>query len=135
MVKRETGWMVLTGDKRLNKKLSRLSGKDSKKAIREAAKAALRPVLNAARRNAPEDEGLLKRRLKLRAMKKSRSVFGYRVQIKHSQDFYYGGFQEWGTVKMEAQEFMQRAADEKRKAALTIYRARLKQAIRRLTSG
>lgn len=135
---------VVTGDKRLNKMLGELAAKEAKKIVRAAARKAVVPVRNAAKRNAPHDTGALEKAIKVRAMKRSRSRFGVRVTIGAGEfqgETFYGGFQEWGWKTplrhIEGQRFLTRAADEKRRAALTIYRTEIARglAIFSLTKG
>ena len=51
----------LTGDKRLQKQLDRLSDKAAKRALRKATRAATTVLGKAVRRETPKDEGVLKK--------------------------------------------------------------------------
>ncbi len=94
-----SSFITLTGDKRLNAKLARLSSKDAKALIRRAARPALKPVLGESRRLSPKREGTLRRSLAIRAIKRSRRQVGARVTTKEGLfqgATFYGGFIEWG---------------------------------------
>jgi hypothetical protein len=134
--------VILTGDKKLNRLLKDLAGKDGKAAVRKAARPALKPVLNAAKQFSPEDEGTLVRSLKIRALKRSRRHFGAQAQTKDGNfkgKTFYGGFQEWGwkqgkrgsagRKEIQGFHFMLRAAIETRARALAIYRKILRAEI------
>lgn len=93
--------LVLTGDAELNRKLRELGGPKQKAAIRKASRAALKPVAAAAKANAPKRSGRLRKSIKVKAIKRSRSRVGSRVttsktdnQFKGRQ--FYSGFQEYG---------------------------------------
>ena len=119
--------LVLTGDKRLNRKLMKLRGPDAKKAIRKSTRPALKPVLQEAKNNVPVDSGALKKSLKIRSLPRSRTSIGARVtsgdtgKRAFSGEQYYGAFVEFGTKHQKGQKFLKRAADRKRKQAIRIY--------------
>lgn len=133
--------IVLTGDKKLNRKLKKLGGKEAKKIVRKAMRPALKPVMRAARRNAPKDTGLLRKSIKVRSGKRSRAGISMRVTSgdktgNFSGDTYYGGFHEFGTSRgIKAKHFMKNAADQKKRSAIKIYRAKIAQGIKELASG
>ena len=67
----------LLGDKELQRKLQRLPYALQKKIVRPSLRAAARPMLATAKATCPEDEGKLKKALKLHAMKsRRRDQFG-----------------------------------------------------------
>lgn len=93
--------VVLTGSESLNRKLELLTSKQSKEAIRKAARPALAPTLAAAKANAPKKTGRLQRSIKIRSIKRSRSRVGARVTTAKSDNqfsgkTFYAAFQEWG---------------------------------------
>lgn len=93
--------VVLTGDDELNRKLAALTNQQAREAIKKAARPALKPCLQTARRVAPKRSGKLRRSIKIRAIARSRSRIGARVTTSASDNVYsgktfYGGFQEWG---------------------------------------
>lgn len=93
--------IVMTGSEELNAKLAKLTNAQSREAIRKAARPALKPCLQTARRVAPKGKGALRRSIKIRAITRSRTRIGARVTTSASDNLYsgktfYGGFQEWG---------------------------------------
>ncbi len=134
--------ITITGDKQLNRLLRDLAGKDGKAAVRKAARPALRPTLAEAKRIAPRDTGELEESLKIRALKRSRSRVGARVQTAKGSfqgQTFYGGFQEWGwktgrrgsgnRTHVPGEHFLKRAAEATRHRAIAIYRKILRQEI------
>lgn len=85
--------VVLTGDAELNRKLQALKSTKAKQAIRKASRESLRPVLSSAKSNAPKRSGALRKGIKLRALKRSRSRIGAQVTASGTV---YGAFQEYG---------------------------------------
>ena len=88
------------GDKAILKKLKGLLPKVRRKVISKAAKTAMRPVLSAAKSNAPTKSGRLRKSLRLRALKRNRKgKIGVTVSTSakwFAGDEYYGAFQEFG---------------------------------------
>lgn len=88
----------LTGDKELNRRLAALVSGDVRKITRNAAKAAMRPVLLSAQGRVPYRSGKLQRALRIKAWNRKQST-GAAVSMG-DQNFrgetFYGGFQEWG---------------------------------------
>ncbi|QDV26746.1 HK97 gp10 family phage protein [Aureliella helgolandensis] len=92
---------VVTGSKTLNAKLASLKTTEAKKLIRKASRTALKPVQEEAKRLAPVKSGRLRRSIKVRALKRSRSRVGSRVTTNGNDNLfkgriYYGGFAEYG---------------------------------------
>lgn len=132
--------VILTGDKQLDRRLKNLDAKLGKKVVRQATRKALRPVMLTTKRNAPKDSGVLRKSVKIRALKRSRSRFGSRVSGIGGNNFagtaYYGGFQEWGWKtksgrKIPGKRFMKQAAESKRRSAIVIFKAEVKKGIER----
>jgi HK97 gp10 family phage protein len=93
--------MSVRGDKEIMKKLKRLERKDAKKVIVRSARAAMRPVMQAAKKGAPVGEtGNLRKSIKMRALKRNRrGNIGVRVAISDRWfvgPMFYGAFQEFG---------------------------------------
>lgn len=91
--------IVLTGSEALNRKLLELTSKQAKEAIRKAARPALQPTLQMARALCPVKSGKLRRSLKIRAIRRTRTGVGMRVATYGSSfagKTFYGGFIEWG---------------------------------------
>ena len=132
----------MTGDRQANRNLRALEAKIAKKITRTAAREGLRPVLAAARRLAPRGEtGVLRKTIKLKSLKRSRSAIGARVTsgTREGGDYtgkaFYGAFLEYGTKRIKPRGFLKRAAETKKRSALTIYRARLAAGIRSAVSA
>ena len=152
--------IVLTGSDRLNTKLLALTTAQSKAAIRSAARPALKPTLDAARALCPVREGKLRRSIKIRAIRRSRTRVGMRVTTSKSDNAftgktYYGGFINWGwkvgkrrrislrrsrrdtgadtRKKIAGTRFMNRAAQRTRYTALRLYSRGIVAYIRTVT--
>jgi hypothetical protein len=156
---------VLTGDAELNKKLAALKSSKAKQAVRKASRESLRPIHADAKSNAPKDKGTLRKGIKLRALKRSRSRIGSQVtsSAKHGAPQEYGwkvgrrtrntdiglarGAKRDASAKaaaakrdgsrraIEGKKFMQRAARSKQSKALAIYRRETAKWIRQLSEA
>lgn len=144
--------MIVTGDERINRALKKISGKEAKSLMRKSMRPALKPVLQEAKSNAPSDTGQLKKNIKIKAMKRSRTHFGVRVsmqipgQKENTQRPFYAAFVELGTKKRKTtsganrgtvrrQDFMRNAYKTKREQAFRIYRVLVTRGIRRIAAG
>jgi len=112
--------LIVTGDKRLNRKLAKLKGPEGKKVIRKASRAAMKVYQFAAKQNAPSRTGTLKKQIKVRAMKRSRVKVG--TMVRATGDGFYGNFLELGTRHIDAMNFMRMAAKDNQSRILAIYR-------------
>lgn len=148
------GQMVyLTGHHELDAQLKGLAVAIQKKLFRQAARKAARPVLDDAKRNAPIGKtGKLRKAIRLRAMKRTRTGrIGVQVTIGEryfSGSTFYGGFVELGTGRhrpdaarakkkksdrarlasapgQPAQRFMRNAADDNREKAANIFQVEI----------
>lgn len=142
--------IYLTGQKELDAQLVGLKLAIQKKLFRKAARAAARPILSDARKNAPSQHRRYKNRdklgrfkartkqgtsnalmkaIKLRAMKRSRSGrIGVQVTIGDGLfvgKSFYGAFVELGTVHQKPQAFMRRAADKNREKSANIFQTEI----------
>lgn len=148
--------MVLTGDKKLNRKLKKLANKEAKKVVREAQRPALKPLLQEARDNAPVKSGELKKNIKIRAIKRSRKGFGTKVSSSdgnnlNSGDAFYGAFLELGVKRkggsfgsrllrvvgvgkhrIKPRKYMRNASDKKRKHVMRLYREKIASGLKEL---
>lgn len=141
--------VVLTGVRRLDRKLKRLGSKEAKKLVTKAAREAVKPILLTARRYAPKDTGRLQKSIKVRALKRKKGRFGVRVTTGESDNqfrgrTFYGAFAEYGWTPgsrkskrrgtpVMGELYMKRAARAKRDSALKIYRERIKQMLKDLS--
>lgn len=150
---------ILTGSDRLNAKLRALTTQQAKAAIRSEARPALQPTLREARALCPVREGKLRRSIKVRAIRRSRTRVGMRVTTSKSDNAFsgktfYGGFINWGwkvgkrrrvslrrsrtdtsdtRKKIAGTNFMNRAARRTRYTALRIYSRGIVAYIRTIT--
>lgn len=117
---------LVTGIKDIDRRLRRLEPKVGRKVLRQAMRAALKPMVVTAKANAPRDSGELARSIKIRAPKKRKvgvirlvvravpaKEKGLLVQHPKSGKWampnkagFYGGFPEFGTKKQVGQHFM-----------------------------
>lgn len=136
----KTKSVVLVGHTKLDRMLSRLSRGEGREAIRKSARPALRPVQAEAKRLAPYESGQLEGHITIRAMRRSRKRFGYRVTCGEFEgDTFYGGFLEWGWKtgkrgsanrrQVLGEHFMLRAATNTQRQALQIYYRELRRNI------
>jgi HK97 gp10 family phage protein len=91
----------LDGDRVLKAKLSALTDSEAKKAILGACREAIKIVQKEAQTLAPSKTGALRRSLKVRAIRRSRSRIGMRVTTSKTDNLYagktfYAAFQEFG---------------------------------------
>lgn len=112
------------GDKELMQQLAGLEGKIGRKiaqgALRRAAK---KVILPEAKAMVPVDTGQLEGSLKVKALARSRRVFG--VAVVAGEGFFkgeefYGGFVEFGTKHMEADPFLRPAGYANREKVLRL---------------
>lgn len=92
----------LLGVGRLLRRLNALEGKVQRKVVKKAAREAGRPMLAAARKNAPRRSGKLSKSIKLRTYRRKRTnIVGARITTGSKTgdfdgDTYYGAFVEYG---------------------------------------
>lgn len=133
-------------DRKLFKKLERRLGAAPKKLktklLKKAVRDAARPVLDDAKRFVPTDTGRLKKSIKLRALKRSRTrtragIIGVRIVTSKSDNVfagstYYGGMVEFGTDRMPARSFMRFAMDINEGTVKDVYRAAVRKILKEL---
>jgi HK97 gp10 family phage protein len=117
------GPIVVTGIKEIDRKLKTLEVKVQRKVLRQSMRKGMKLVLQDAVSRVPVLSGLLKRNIKLRAMKRKKNRVGLLVQIKPDPGFYkhYGQGQiawypasvEWGHGRVPPHPFMRPAYDLK----------------------
>ena len=132
----ESGTMIvanikLQGARRLDRKLRMLPTRLAKKGIRQGLRAGAKIVHAQAVANAPVDTELLKKSLKVRAIKRRRGSIGVAVQTKDGNfkgETFYGAFQELGwkhgsrklgnaRKQIPGKHYMKRAAESKKEEA------------------
>lgn len=103
----------VSGDKDVIKALKGLGSKVEKKVLRQAMRAGMRPMLAAAKADAPQDTGHLKNSLVIRAAKsKKRGAIALEVRPNEKQyppGHYYPAQIEYGTSDTPANPFMAEA--------------------------
>lgn len=92
--------MNVRGHRQVIARLGRLEKKVARKILSQSARVAMRPVLAAAKANAPKKTGALAKSVRMRALKRNRKGrYGVRVMTSKEWfkgDEYYGAFQEFG---------------------------------------
>lgn len=116
----------MSGEKKLNRKLSRLKEAVKRRVLRKAVTAASKPVLKAAKTKAPKQTGLLRKSLgrRTKTYRKSgvavavvgpREGFSKEVVVNGKSEFRnpvkYAHLVELGTIKNVAQPFLRPALD------------------------
>lgn len=118
------------GDKALTRSLDDLSNKIQKQYMRKSLRAGTKLVADIVRRNTPVLTGRLRRGIKVRAGKRSRSRIGYfvllptraQLGIDPKSKWYYPAVLEWGGITktgrvIPALGFMRRSLDASREPA------------------
>lgn len=120
--------------RKLNRKLKTLESKIEKKITRQALRAGAKVIAKEAKLRAPIDEGGLKRRIKVWALKRSRKRIGVLVGTsakEYTGDQFYGAFVEYGTSKMPARPWLAPAAEAKGDEAARIVEQKIAEGIER----
>jgi len=131
--------IAVLGSRSLQKRFDRFEKNVQKKIVRQALRAAARPMLVAAKAKVPVDTGRLKKSLRLRALKQRRGIFGVQVRTGTRAELgmwigdktgYYPASVEWGHGSVPARPYLRPAFDETRDEALRILKAYLRRAIK-----
>ena len=105
--------VIVTGEFELDKKLSTMEAKAQKKVARKALRTAAKSIIVPdARAMVPEDTSDLRRSIKAKAMRRSRTRVGINVLAGdgfYKGNQYYSGFVEFGTKFQEADPFLRPA--------------------------
>jgi HK97 gp10 family phage protein len=117
------GSIVVTGIKEIDRKLKELVPKIQRKVLRQAMRSGMKHVFQEALLRVRVLTGLLKKNIKLRAMKRKRGRVGLLVQVKSdpglsktSKDgkrYFYPASVEWGHGSVPPHPFMRPAYDLK----------------------
>lgn len=151
--------MLLIGDAELRGKLSALTDAEARKAVLGATREAAKLIMAEVKRTIPKRTGLLRKSVKVRAIKRSRKRIGVRVTTSKFNSNYqgkafYGAFLEFGwktgsrrvsspkvgekpqPVKERKQvppkEFIKKATDRKKDEALAMFRTKIDDHIRKV---
>jgi HK97 gp10 family phage protein len=125
---------TITGIKEIDRALQELEKNVAKKVIRQAMRKAMKPVKQQVEANAPRVTGKLAGNVKIKAIKKSRTKIGIRVQIgakEFTGETFYGAFLEYGTKDIPAKGFMRQAFDSAKEEAKGIAIEEIKKGIER----
>jgi HK97 gp10 family phage protein len=122
-----TGFEI-TGIAELDATLNEMEKRTMRKHVARAVRTVAKKVLAEAKMLVPVDEGELKKSLKIRRAKRSRKLKNQVVdQVFTGEGFfkgdqYYGGFVEYGTVKMSARPFLRPAVYSQKYTANITFR-------------
>jgi HK97 gp10 family phage protein len=132
--------LKIDGARRLNKKLNKLGTNVARKVVRPAGRAAMEPVLQAAKNYTPVDTGRLRDSIKV-YVRNSRQ-FGLdvgiqtgtrkRLKIPADAKHYYPSAIEFGTPTMRGRSFMRRAIATRKEQALKILGAGIKAGLKKV---
>ena len=125
----------ITGIKQIEKKLSGMETKIARKVVRQALKKAAKPILAAAKRNAPVKTGALKKSLRVRVMKKKKHRYGVMVATSakwFTGETFYAAFVEYGTKHLPARPFLRPAMDSQKTAAEKILKQEILSGIEKI---
>lgn len=100
--------------KKIEKKLKEVGGKKAASAIRKGSRAGAKIIASKTKDLVPVNTGALKRAIKVRALKRSRTRIGAQVQLSGSafSGRFYGGYVEYGTKKHKGAQFMRKASKQ-----------------------
>lgn len=136
--KSQTFSIDVVGAPELKAQLAALEGRIAKKLTRQAMRKAQKIVLADAKRRVPVDTGALKKSLKVRALRRSRSRFG--VEIRTGEGLFvgktfYDGFIELGTKRMRAKPFLRPALYDNESRVRAEFARSLRDLIREQSSA
>lgn len=132
----------LIGDKELQKAFKKLHPKLQKKAFKKAARVAAKIVKESAKGKVPVAEGDLKKSIKVKAMKRSRTQVGVRIVagtreelgIPADSKWYYPAIVEYGYTRQDGvfippQSYLRAARDAKERAAQNVMEREIRKGI------
>ena len=130
----------LLGDKDLQRQFQQLPLVVQRKLLRQSFRAALRPVLAAARARAPKLTGRMARTVRLRALKRRRGQLGLMIisgtrealGIPPERRSYYPAHVELGTSQRPAEPYLRPAFDSQREAMVQTLARGIEEAMRSL---
>ncbi len=130
--------LKLLGDKRLARKFNKLALRFQVKALREAGKAALRPVASLAKVRVPVASGRLRASIKVATFSEHRGrtigaavITGTRKQLRIAADdkYYYPFAIEYGSKQRAPNSFLRSALADKKTTALGIFQDELRRQV------
>lgn len=131
--------MTLEGDEALKKLFRDTLPREARKAVKQGARKGAKVVAESAKIKAPRESGELRRSIKVRALKRTRTGKLGAVVLTgdgfFKGDQFYAGFIEYGTVNMPAQPFLRPAADENRVIVHRIFIESIRQSHQTILRG
>tara|TARA_R110002095_G_scaffold109849_1_gene96208 strand:+ start:1634 stop:2056 length:423 start_codon:yes stop_codon:yes gene_type:complete len=119
----------ITGDKEIDTFLKNLPAAAAKKIMRKGIRPAMKVLHKEVKNKVPVDEGQLKKAIKLKAAKRSRSSIGMDITV-NKEDAFYAAMVEDGTKNRPPQSFIRSTADAHGEQALTTAKNGMKDIIR-----
>ena len=116
----------------LERQFDRLADTAKKKVMMKALNAGIAPIKKEAKKNAPVDKGVLKKKIRSKQMRYTEKPA---VGIYVSGKAYYWYFIEHGTSKMSATPFLRPAADSKHEEGVNKFKERWKVEIDKVMIG
>lgn len=132
---RKTSEVRIEGMFLLTRRLRTLEAKLQKKVVRQAIRKSLKPVLQDAKREAPKRTGALRKSVKVRSFKRSRSRLGARVTTgTTTSDFqgkgFYGAFVNYGTKHIKGNRWLNKVAKKNKRKARRIFTEHVRAGIK-----
>lgn len=124
---------TLSGIKEIEKALKDLEAKVSKKITRQALRKGTKIFAKQVKDDTPVDSGTLKKQVKVKAGKRSRTNLSVNVETS-SPDAFYGAFQELGTSKTPATHYQHNAFQKVKDEVMRVVLTELKNGIENATS-
>lgn len=118
------------GSRKLKRVMEGLPKKIQSKILRTGLRKAIKLVADRVRTLVPRDTGQLRKSIKVRAGKRKRNRISITAQTGEGffkGKTYYGGFQEYGTEKMQAEPFLRPAFDQRERPAAEILETEIKK--------
>ncbi len=127
--------VTVTGDAEVDRKFAETFIFEARKLVRKASRAGAKELLKEAKARVPVRTGVLKKALKVRALKRSRFNKispGARVIAGSPArgPAYYAHMVEFGTVRMRARPFLRPAMEETKAAVKAAFRDTLKELLK-----
>jgi len=137
--------IVVTGIKQIDRKLKQLEPKIQKKVLRQSMRAGLKEVQAEMKAQVPVDTGLMKKNVKVRALKRSRKRIGMEVRVgaapglithwASGESFFYPAGVEYGDSTHPPNPFGRRAYAAKGPKARDITMAKMVEGVEKEAKG
>jgi len=113
----------ISGMKEVQRALAELPKRVASKVIRQNLRAAMKPMLAAAKENAPEGTGDLEHSIKLKSGKRKRHVIRLNIVAYRDPDDpvpFHAAYVEYGTSRQAPQGFFRRAFDQTKNTTMQL---------------